>query len=187
MTVQTLNIDNKLVSLARRYSEALVDVAKEKNELDDVLSDLQNVVSIFAQMSDFRDFVSHPVIPVSEKKDLINSVFSGKIKEDTLNLIFILAEKNRIGLLSTILYCYEEALNVAKNILKVSVTSACELDEDLKIRLKEKLESKLQKSVKFEYEINPDIIAGLILKIQDKTIDGSMATKLQAFKKTLGN
>lgn len=183
MTSKT--IDNKLIPLAKRYSDALIDVAQSKNELDDVYSDLQTVSEALSSVDELNAFLSHPVIPLSEKKDMVKSVFEGKIKEDTLNLLFILLEKNKINLINTILYCFEESMDEAKNILKVSVISAVEVDDDLKLKLKEKLENKLNKAVKFEFEMNPEIIAGLVLKIQDKVIDGSMAAKLEGFKKIL--
>lgn len=183
MTSKT--IDNKLIPLAKRYSDALIDVAQSKNELDDVYSDLQTVSEALSSVDELNAFLSHPVIPLSEKKDMVKSVFEGKIKEDTLNLLFILLEKNKINLINTILYCFEESMDEAKNILKVSVISAVEVDDDLKQKLKEKLENKLNKAVKFEFEMNPEIIAGLVLKIQDKVIDGSMAAKLEGFKKIL--
>ena len=179
MTSKT--IDNKLIPLAKRYSDALSEVAKSKNELDNVKNDLQTVCEAMDSVAELANFLAHPVIPLAEKKEMVKSVFEGKINNDVLNLIFILLEKNKINLLGAILYCFEESMDEANNILKVGVVSAVEVDEDLKQRLKEKL----QKSVKFEFDINPEIIAGLVLKIQDKTIDGSMAAKLEGFKKVL--
>lgn len=179
------NTDNKLIPLAKRYSEALTEVAKNKNELDTVWTDLQTVEESITSVKEMANFLSHPVIPVFEKKDMVKSVFEGKINIDVLNLLYILLEKNKINLLSTILYCFEESMDEAKNILKVGVVSAAEIDEDLKHKLQEKLESKLNKSVKFDFETKPEIIAGVVLKIQDKVIDGSMAAKLEGFKKAL--
>ena len=179
------NTDNKLIPLAKRYSEALTEVAKNKNELDTVWTDLQTVEESITSVKEMANFLSHPVIPVFEKKDMVKSVFEGKINNDVLNLLYILLEKNKINLLSTILYCFEESMDEAKNILKVGVVSATEIDEDLKHKLQEKLESKLNKSVKFDFETKPEIIAGVVLKIQDKVIDGSMAAKLEGFKKAL--
>lgn len=179
------DIDNKLIPLAKRYSDALIEVAKNKNELDEVFSDLNTVVEAIGSVKELKDFLSHPVIPQSEKKDVVKSVFEGKIQEDTLNLLNILIEKNKMKLINTILYCFNESADEAKNILKVNVISAVKVDEDLTSKLKEKLENKLHKNVKFDFEINPDIIAGLVLKINDKTIDGSMASKLQGFKKSM--
>lgn len=181
----TLKTDNKLIPLAKRYSDAIVSVALERNETDDVFADMANVSDSLNLVPKMREFLAHPVIPFAEKKDMIDSVFKGRLKECTMNLLYVLLEKNRINLLDTIRYCYENSANEAKNILKVGVVSAIEVDEDLKQRLKERLESKLNKTVQFEFEINPEIIAGLVLKIQDKTIDGSMSSKIEGFKKIL--
>ncbi len=181
----TTNIDKRLISLSRRYSDAILDIAKEKNELDNVFSDLKNVVTVYDYSDEMREFLAHPAISHKDKKELIQSVFEGKISTVTLNLLYTLVDKNKFNLIDTILFCYENSLNEAKNILKVDVISAVEIDNDLKENLKLKLESKLKKSVALNYEIRPEIIAGLILKIKDKTIDGSMAHKLQAMKKQL--
>lgn len=179
------NIDNKLIPLAKRYSDAIVQVAAGKGQLDVIYSDLRNISEALSEVKELTDFLSHPVIPLNEKKETAKSVFEGKVQQDSLNLIYILLEKNKINLLDTILYCFESSMDEAKNILKVGVVSAVEIDEDLKARLKEKLEKKLNKEVKFDYEINPDIIAGIVLKIHDKTIDGSMSARLEGFKKSV--
>lgn len=177
--------DNKLISLSKRYANAILEIAKSKNELDTVMDDLQTVCEAYDNSPDLKSFINHPVIPVSEKKDAIKSIFEGKISNDTLNLLNILVEKNKFSLINTVTYCYELALDEVKNILKVGVISAIEVDEDLKENLKNKLESSLSKTVKLEFEIKPEIIAGIILKIQDKTIDGSMANKLNSLQKQL--
>ena len=163
---QKLKIDNKLLPLAKRYSDAIIAVAKDRGEIDEVFTDLNTVSESLGMVTKMRDFLMHPVIPFSEKKDMIKSVFQGRIKASTLSFMFILTEKNRLNLLDTIKYCYEESMDEAKNIVKVDVVSAVEIDGDLKQSLKERL-------------------AGLILKIQDKTIDGSMAAKIEGFKKIL--
>lgn len=179
------NIDNKLIAVSKRYSDAILEIAKEKNELDNVFEDLKNVVSVYDYSKEMRDFLEHPAIAVKDKKELVHSVFDGKISVDTMNLLYTLLDKNKFKLVDTILYCYENSLNEAKNILKVEVISAVEIDNDLKENLKSKLEAKLKKTVAMDYQIRPEIIAGLILKIKDKTIDGSIAHKLQAMKKQL--
>ena len=182
---QKLKIDNKLLPLAKRYSDAIIAVAKDRGEIDEVFTDLTTVSESLDMVTKMRDFLMHPVIPFAEKKDMIKSVFQGRIQPSTLSLMFILTEKSRLNLLETIKYCYEESMDEAKNIVKVGVVSAVEIDGDLKQSLKERLENKLHKAVKFVFDINPDIIAGLILKIQDKTREGAMAGKIEGFKKLL--
>lgn len=179
------NIDNKLIAVSKRYSDAILQIAAEKNELDSVFEDLKNIADVYDYSKEMRDFLGHPAIAVKDKKDLVSSVFEGKISTDTLNLLYTLVDKNKFNLVDTILSCYENSLCEAKNILKVDVISAVEVDDDLKENLKIKLESKLKKTVSLNYEIRPEILAGLILKIKDKTIDGSMASKLKSMRKQL--
>ena len=114
----TTNIDKRLISLSRRYSDAILDIAKEKNELDNVFSDLKNVVTVYDYSDEMREFLAHPAISHKDKKELIQSVFEGKISTVTLNLLYTLVDKNKFNLIDTILYCYENSLNEAKNILK---------------------------------------------------------------------
>ena len=179
------NIDNKLIVPAKRYADAILEIAKSKNELDKFHEDIQTAVKAYDESEDFRNFMTHPIIPAAEKKDTLRSVFDGKISPDVLNLLYLLGERNKFSLIPTILYCYEKGLDAAKNILRVEVVSAVEVDEDLRENLKTKLESKLNKSIVLDYSINPDIIAGIILKIQDKTIDGSLAHRLESLQRKL--
>ena len=147
MTSKT--IDNKLIPLAQRYSDALIEVAKNRNELDIVYTDLKTVAESLESVKEMADFLSHPVIPLFEKKEMVKNVFEGKINNDVLNLLFILLEKNKINLIPAVLYCFEESLDKAKNILKVGVVSAVEIDEDLNnVRGEEKEISKPESKVK---------------------------------------
>ena len=99
---QKLKIDNKLLPLAKRYSDAIVAVAKDRGELDEVFADLGTISESFDIVTKMKDFLMHPVIPFAEKKDMIKSVFQGRVKDSTLSLLFILTEKNRLNLLDTI-------------------------------------------------------------------------------------
>ena len=179
------NIDNKLIAPAKRYADAILDIAKSKNELDKIHDDIRTVAEIYDTSDEFKNFMNHPIIPVAEKKDAVKNIFEGKIAPDVLNLVYILVERNKFSLIQTILYCYEKGLDEAKNILRVEVVSAVDVDDDLRENLKNKLESRLNKSVVLDYTVNPDIIAGIILKIQDKTIDGSIAHKLESLQRKL--
>ncbi|MCD7740132.1 MAG: F0F1 ATP synthase subunit delta, partial [Candidatus Gastranaerophilales bacterium] len=71
------------------------------------------------------------------------------------------------------------------NIVKPVVISAIELEESQKNKIIEKLEYKLTKKVIPQYQVNPDIIGGLIFKIDDKTIDCSIKTKFDNMKQQL--
>ena len=71
------------------------------------------------------------------------------------------------------------------NIVKPQIISAVELNEEQKNRIINKLQTKLSKIIQPEYEIKPDIIGGLIIEIDDRTIDCSLKTKFDNMKKQL--
>ena len=75
--------------------------------------------------------------------------------------------------------------NKEKNIVKPVITSAVELDNNQKSVLLSKLESKLNKKVEPEYVISSDIIGGLVIEIEDKTIDCSLKAKFDNMQKQL--
>ena len=65
------NIDNKLLPIAKRYSDALIEVARNKNELDTVYSDLQAVSEALNSVDELKKFLAHPVIPHADKKEVL--------------------------------------------------------------------------------------------------------------------
>ena len=75
--------------------------------------------------------------------------------------------------------------NKLKNIVKPSIISAIELSEEQKSRIVEKLKTKLNKEIEPEYTVNADIIGGLIVEIEDRTIDCSIKSKFENMKKQL--
>lgn len=178
-------INNKLASLARRYSKALVSTAQKNNQLDAVFDDLQLINETFEISPDMTEFLLHPVVTINDKKDVLKSIFEGKITNTSLDFLYLLTDENKLNLLSTIAYTYEEEYDTIRNIVKVAIISAIEMDEDQKADLKTKLEKKLNKEIKLEYQTDSSILAGLVLKFQDKTIDASLANKLKHFEKQL--
>ena len=181
----TMKFDNKLISLSRRYADGLFSVAQSKNQVDAAFEDLKTVLSAIMTNDDMANFLIHPVVSIEDKKDALTSIFKDKVSESVFNLLFLLVENNRFNLFQPILVCYEKNMDDLKNIDRASVTSAVELDDDVKKRLQAKLEAKFNKKMILNYDIDADILAGLIIKIGDKVIDSSLASKFENMKKQL--
>lgn len=179
------NIDVKQIGIAKRYSEALVDSATETNELQKVYEELKFVQETLSNSSDLKVFLENPIINRPDKKDVINQVFANNLSNVVLNFLLLLVENNRFNIFESVVIEYSNKMNQINNIVKANVVSAVELDETTKSRLIEKLEYKISKKVLANYEIKPEIIAGLIIEINDKTIDTSLKTKLNSIKKQL--
>ena len=101
------------------------------------------------------------------------------------NFIFALNLRKRVPIISEIAKEFEKELERIKNIARVNVTSAIELNNDLKDQIKAKIAEKLSKEIIVEWGVDSDIIAGLIFKIDELIVDNSIKHKLEDLSKTI--
>lgn len=179
------NIDVKQIRIAKRYADALVSSAMDSDLLQKAFEDLKLVESTIQTSGELKDFLENPVITHNDKKDVISQVFKSSISEVALNFLLLLVDNNRFNLFDSAVIEYSNKLDEINNIVKVSVVSAIELNEDMKNKIIQKLEQKVSKKVVANYELKPEIIAGLVIEINGKTLDTSLKTKLNNLKKQL--
>lgn len=176
---------NKLEILGQRYTKAIMKLATSAEMLDKFNSDLLSIEAVLEKSPDLKDFLEHPVISKEDKKDIIKTIFSEDLDLHIVSLLKLLIDNNRAYAISTIISCFKESLDKKRNIITTQVTSAIEIDEDRQGKLVEKLERILEKKVKLQFEIDESIIAGLVVQVDDKIIDGSIRTKLDNMKRQL--
>ena len=125
------------------------------------------------------------MIKIEDKKDVISRLFSIHVEKITLDFIYLLLDNTRIAVLDEILNQFSSSYNRKNNVVTPNIISAVELDDNQKQKIINNLENKLLKKIKPQYIINKEIIGGLILEIEDKTIDCSLKTKFENMKKQL--
>ena len=114
---------------------------------------------------------------------MIDEIFSDSIQENVKNFLKVIIEKKRFNELNGIIASFTKKLDEINSIKRVEVTSAIEMDENIKQRILEKLQLKLHQNVIAEWKIDTDIIGGLIVKIDDDVIDSSLRCKLENLSK----
>ena len=171
--------------VADRYALAFMELAEKQDLFDKFDSDLALIKETINANKDLKDFLEHPLIQSNDKKEVIDRIFREHISIYTLNLIKLLIDKNRIFILALLADHYKALLNKKRNISTAQIITAIEIDEDTKNRVKEKLERVLSKTIVMETVIDKEIIAGMIVKIDDKIIDGSIKTKFENMKKNV--
>ena len=169
------------MKVAKRYAAALIESSNDF--LDEVLENLKLVDELIFQNNELKTFFLHPVVSLKDKKDVIDSVFKGKINEITYNFLGTLLDENRFIIFRSILELYKKQTEKIKNMQRVQVVSAVGLDEDAKNRLEEKLAEKMKKQVILNYDIDETIIGGLVVKIEDKVLDLSLKRKFENLEK----
>lgn len=177
--------DVKNIKAAKRYSSAIFKSAVDFDVLDKVYNDLLFAKETINLNPQLKEFLLNPVISKLDKKDVLTKLFSQHIDKTTKDFLFVLTDNGRLDILTEVLNQFVRKYNDKNNIVKPQIISAVDLDEKQKSKLIEKLEKKLQKRVIPEYLVDKDIMGGLIVEIDDKTIDCSLKTKFYNMKQQL--
>lgn len=173
--------------LAQRYAEALVQLAREHDALANLETQLNLVETGFAENPDLAEMFYHPTVPSQAKKEIITKVFSAEVSELVLHFLLLLVDKGRETILPAVVKESIRLANAARNIVEAEVTAAIELGEAEQQTLAAKLSALTGKGIVLRIKVDPQIIGGIIVRIGDKLIDGSVASRLASMKAALLN
>lgn len=176
--------------IAKNYAQALIELASSDLSLQETfLSEIKILNESLNQVKDSKEVFENPAISKEQKKELLKKLFQGKINQKTLNFLFLLVDKQRFNLLSEIQNQLEKIVNKNKGIVIANVTSSSELDKNTLEILKQKLENTLGKNEKvtIESKIEPELLGGLVVKVNDLVYDGSIKRRLENLKRILIN
>jgi len=168
--------------IARVYSEALFDVAKEKGELDEVQEQLGQFADAVATDRDLQVFFFSPYFSSAEKRDGIAKAVDGGNAE-LVNFLELLAEKHRMPALFRIRRRFDELAAIENDQLDVTVTSAIELDPAVVESIGAEIEKKTGKTINLTTEVDDSIIGGLVLQVGNRVFDSSIRNRLEKLRK----
>jgi F-type H+-transporting ATPase subunit delta len=172
-------------AVAGRYAEALYEIAVKANLVDQLEKELKAVVGVVNESVQLRKVLFHPRITAAEKKEVLDSLFKDRISEIAMNFLGLLVERRREIYLADITDYFVDLANKARNITDVKVTSAVELTKEEKKRLAGAMEKCTGKQVKLSYDVDPALLGGVVVRVGDKVIDGSVRTRLQTLREHL--
>ncbi|WP_418965525.1 ATP synthase F1 subunit delta [Cetobacterium sp.] len=163
--------------IGKRYAEAIYEVAVQRDEVKSIYDVLNSAMELYKTDVDFRNFITHPLIKESEKKETLKKIFSDS--NDGVEILFYILEKGRIAQIREIVAEYVK-LDYAKNqILDVEATFAVALSDEQKEKLSKNLEKKTGKKIKLVVNVDKSLIGGGIIKIGDEVTDGSIRRQLE--------
>lgn len=171
------------IASAKRHAQAVFQMALDSNEVGKWRQDLQTIASTLSD-PELSSVLENPKVHLSDKMGLI-----AKCLPDTsqlsLNLVYLLVAKQRLGILGQIVTEYERMADAHEGLEHAHVTTAISLEKLASDKLAERLASLTGKRIALTSDVDPAIIGGFVARIGDKLIDGSTHARLQALKKTL--
>lgn len=172
-------------TVARRYARALFDLAQEKGLVDQVDRELGMVISMIEENQQLKAVVNDVLIAPQVKRDLFGKLLSGKLSPLVMNFVQVVTRKRRESYFPQIYRAFLDLANEARGIVEVEVRSAVALPEETVQKLESKLVGRLGKRVKFQTQVVPELVGGLVVRVGDELLDGSIKTRLQRMRDRL--
>ncbi len=177
----------KQLILAKRYAKAIFSLGKEQGKVEAYAESLDAIAELFANPElQVEDALTNPLYPVEARLKVMDKI-AASVKADKMLASFLnlMIEKKRVDVLPEVAYAVREMLDSEENISHGSVTSAIELDAKLLEKIQATLEKITGNKVILETQVDPSIIGGIVAKVGDLVLDGSIRTQLNGLKESI--
>src|SRR5256714_5515827 len=171
-------------AIARRYAMAIFDIARKQNTIDRTLEDVKEIAQLFA-IRKLAYLLQEPKIPVQRKETAIRQALGDKVLPTSLNLALLVVQRELVELMPNIASELEQLVLDYKNQAIAEVTTAMKLDDAHTNLIKQALERRTGKTILVETKVQPEILGGVITRIGDQVIDGSIRYRLSALRQQL--
>ena len=175
----------KGTKVAIRYAKSLLELAIEKNAVDQVAGDM-NFLAETMQNRDFQLLLSSPIVKADKKITIFREIF-GQFEELTNAFIELITKNGREIFLPEIASAFEKQVKEHKGIVPVTLVSATPLESDTKSAILSKLDASVNGTLELTEIIDPALIGGFIIKMGDKQIDSSVSSQMNRLKQRLMN
>ena len=173
------------MSAVSTYAEALFEAAREREELEEVLGDLQEFVEALHESEELRLFFYGGQIPEREKRRAIDAL-TEDMSLSTRNFLKILSDNGREEILEEVLVRYEELVKEHLGKVEVEVTTAVELSEEELERVRERLGKMLEgREVILHTGVDPNILGGAVFRFGGRMVDSSVRGRLQGLREEM--
>lgn len=170
--------------VAKRYAQAVFDIATEEQAHEQWLGDLSTLASAAIDPLG-GEFFSAPNIPQASKRQMLDTLLPGEIRQEVRNLGYMLIERRRFEILPDMLEVYRDLMLDAQGIAIAEVTTAVELTAEEREQVKTQLKSIVGKDIELRTNVDPEMIGGLVARIGDQLIDASVTTQLRHLRSSL--
>lgn len=175
-----------LSRVAQRYIKPLLEIAIEQGLEKRVLEDLAFVDKTIKANKNLAVTLANPIIYSDKKQRILEEIFKGKVHDLVIKFFNVISKNNRNEVLAYVYPEYKAEYNRIKDIHEVNVISASDLNPQ-NIKEIEALCQKIYKTgtIAIQHTIDPNLIAGLIIKTEHKQFDLSVASRLRKIKSEL--
>ena len=172
--------------IARRYAKALLAIGKEDGQADTYKEELAGFAKLLDENKELEQAIVNPLYDAESRKKVVDAVLKKAAPSKTMSsFLSLLFDKGRIQYVGDICVYYEKLTDELANIIRADVASAVELPDETVEKIKASLSEQTGKQVTVETTVDPSLIGGVVTKIGDLVLDGSVKTQLISLKESL--
>lgn len=168
--------------IASVYAKSLFDVAVEIKKEKLICEELEFISDMFTSDSDFYEFFLTPKVSKQKRKAVIENVYGEKVSVEVLNFLKLLLDKQRANEIKSISLYYNKLFDKQQNLKRVTVETVIEMTDKQKNKLISKLEETTKSKIVLENIIKPELLGGIIMRIDNSVVDNSIFSKLRAIE-----
>ena len=180
-----MHTDNHQSPLAVAYAQALLELADEAKTAEAVGEEMRDLRQIVEINDLFAQVLSDPAISNEERGRLIHRVFDGRASHLVLNFLGLVNEKGRLNLLTAMAGAYNALLDQQRGDTEVDVTVAHKLNDEQLESVRRTVSEALKRNAVVHQFLDESIIGGVVLRVKDQLIDGSVRAQLTAIRHKL--
>jgi F-type H+-transporting ATPase subunit delta len=176
----------KNLAIARRYAKALMLIGQQDGQTETYRSELQSVAATLAGNSQLEQAITNPLYDSSVRQRVLQALIDKMNLSQVLGaFLALLFEKGRFGFLGHINDFYQKMADELRGVARATVVSASALSADTVERIRHALCSRTGKDVVLDFQQDPGLIGGIVTKIGDLVLDGSVRTQLLSMRESL--
>ena len=173
--------------VAARYAKSLIELAKEKNVVEVVYQDMKLFLDTAHQNRGLMLALKSPVVRHEKKLAILKALFLERVNPVSYSIFEIITRKNRESILDAIAEEFINAYDEYRGIQKATVITTTPLTEDLRSQFNKIVSEATGKTVELEEKVDPALIGGYLLRVNDRQIDASLRSRLNELKLQLAN
>jgi len=176
----------KNLAIARRYAKALLLIGKEDGQTDQYRQELEGVANLMIQNRDLADTIANPLYNAEDRQRIFQSIIEKlNLSKAMSSFLMLLFDKGRVSFIVSINDFFQKLADELKGVARASLVSANKLPADTIDKIRAALSKRTGKEIVLEVEEDPGLIGGIVTRIGDLVLDGSIKTQLLNMRESL--
>ena len=173
-------------SVALRYMRAGFEAASKDNVADAAQRQFDSIQAAMRAGPDLPRLLNHPTMPLERKLGALQGIVGEELAAPVSELVGLVVQNHRVEVLASAGEMFQQLADEAAGILRAQVMAPMPLPDEQAQRLKQALAALFGSEVRLEFQQQPDLIAGIVVRVGDRVLDASAAGRLRRVTERLG-